>query len=58
MEIFEELRLLLVNIEDDVEKFYEKGNKAAGTRARKVLQEVKKRAQELRIHIQETKKAG
>ncbi len=38
----------------EYEKF-ERGNKAAGTRARKSLQEIKKMAQELRTQIQETK---
>lgn len=30
---------------------YEKGNKSAGTRARKNLQEIKKVAQEIRVEI-------
>jgi len=34
------------------------GNKSAGTRARKELQNVKKAAQELRNEIQEKKKQG
>jgi len=38
----------------EYEKF-ERGNKAAGTRARKCLQEIKKIAQELRTKIQEAK---
>ena len=38
----------------EYEKF-ERGNKAAGTRSRKCLQEIKKIAQELRTQIQETK---
>lgn len=36
-------------------KFFENGNNAAGTRARKILQEIKAAAQELRVAIQETK---
>lgn len=39
----------------DTSKFFEKGNKAAGTRARKSLQELKKLAQELRVAIQDQK---
>jgi hypothetical protein len=39
----------------DSSKFFEKGNKAAGTRARKNLQELKKLAQELRVAIQDAK---
>jgi hypothetical protein len=38
----------------EYEKF-ERGNKAAGTRARKSLQEIKRIAQELRTQIQEAK---
>jgi hypothetical protein len=38
----------------EYEKF-ERGNKSAGTRARKSLQNVKKIAQEIRIQIQEAK---
>jgi transcriptional regulator with XRE-family HTH domain len=36
---------------------FERGNKSAGTRARKSLQTIKKIAQELRIEIQETIKS-
>jgi hypothetical protein len=36
-------------------KFYEKGNKAAGTRLRKGMQELKKLAQEIRVEVQERK---
>lgn len=42
-------------VSKDSTKFFEKGNKAAGTRARKNLQELKKLAQELRVAIQDTK---
>ena len=38
----------------EYEKF-ERGNKSAGTRARKSLQNIKKISQEIRIQIQETK---
>jgi len=49
-------RLPLVNsVEEDCNKFFENGNKSAGVRARKNLQEIKKLAQELRIEIQATK---
>jgi hypothetical protein len=51
MEKFNELKDLLAAIEADVEKFYEKGTKAAGVRARKGLQEIKRVAQELRVDI-------
>jgi hypothetical protein len=38
----------------EYEKF-ERGNKSAGTRSRKCLQNIKKIAQEIRIQIQDTK---
>jgi len=41
----------------EYEKFT-RGNKSAGTRARKSLQNIKKLAQELRVHIQNEKKNG
>ncbi len=42
-------------LEVEMEKFYDKGNKAAGTRARKQLQELKKLSQEIRLEIQDIK---
>jgi hypothetical protein len=39
----------------EYEKF-ERGNKSAGTRARKVLQNIKRLCQDMRIQIQDTKK--
>lgn len=39
-------------------KFEEKGNKAAGTRARKALMDLKKLATDRRKEIQEKKNAG
>ena len=41
---YEELKELLTSIEVDLLKNLQKGNKAAGTRARKALREVKKAA--------------
>lgn len=43
------------NMETDVEKFYAKGQSAAGTRVRKALSELKKMAQDMRNEVQ-TKK--
>lgn len=40
------------------EKFAEKGNKAAGTRARKALMEITKLCKERRKEIQESKNTG
>jgi hypothetical protein len=55
MSRIEEVKNLMTELEEDMEKFYEKGNKAAGTRARKQLQELKKLAQEIRLEIQDKK---
>lgn len=44
-----------VNLKDDFEKFFVKGNKAAGARIRKVMQEIKKLAQEVRVDVQSYK---
>ncbi|MGM0506248.1 MAG: histone H1 [Bacteroidota bacterium] len=51
----EQMQELISELEPDLVKFYEKGNKAAGTRARKTLQEIKKTAQEIRLEIQDIK---
>lgn len=40
----------------DADKFFEKGNKSAGTRLRKALQNIKKLSQEIRKEISEKKK--
>jgi len=55
MSRFTELRDLLNNFEKDFVKFYEKGNKSAGTRVRKEMNELKKKAQEIRKEVQEMK---
>jgi hypothetical protein len=44
-----------VNLKDDFDKFFVKGNKTAGTRIRKIMQEVKKLSQEVRNDVQEYK---
>jgi hypothetical protein len=41
-------------LKQEYEKF-ERGNKSAGTRARKNLQNIKKIAQDIRVEIQEAK---
>lgn len=43
------------NLKEDFEKFFVKGNKTAGTRIRKIMQEVKKLSQEVRNDVQEYK---
>ncbi len=57
MEKFEELKAKVAEIEAEAEKFYDKGNKAAGTRLRKGLQEIKNLSQEIRVDVSEKKKA-
>jgi len=55
MSRFTEIRDLLNSFEKDFIKFYEKGNKSAGTRVRKEMNELKKKAQEVRKEIQDIK---
>ena len=43
------------NLKDDFEKFFIRGNKTAGTRIRKVMQEIKKISQEVRNDVQDYK---
>jgi CHASE3 domain sensor protein len=47
---YQELKNLLTEVEDDIQKASE-GNKAAGTRVRKQMQQVKAKAQELRQQV-------
>lgn len=58
IEKFNELKSLLEGLESDADKFFNKGNSAAGTRVRKGLQELKNLSQELRLKIQEAKNAS
>ena len=53
-----DLQGLVDDVKSEMEKFYDKGNKAAGTRARKGLQDLKKLAQDIRLEIQNKKNAG
>lgn len=55
MEKFEQLKSVLTGLEVDLDKFYNKGNSAAGTRIRKGMQEIKAIAQQIRIEVQEKK---
>lgn len=57
MERFAQVKDLLNSVEGDFEKFYEKDNKAAGTRVRKAMQDLKNLAQEIRIEVQNKKNA-
>jgi len=53
--MLEDMIQALIEARADFSKFYNDGNSAAGTRVRKVMQELKTSAQNLRTHIQETK---
>lgn len=55
MEKFEQLKQLVLSTEEDARKFYQGGNKAAGTRVRKAMQEIKNLAQEIRAEVQDKK---
>lgn len=55
MDKYNKMIELLQEVQGDVEKFYEKGNKAAGTRVRKSMQELKALAQDLRVDISNIK---
>ena len=54
---FDDLKALVEALEADFSKFYEKGNKAAGTRVRKGMQDLKNLSQEIRVEVQEMKNA-
>jgi hypothetical protein len=58
MDNFNELKSLIEDLEADFEKFYNKKNKAAGTRIRKGMQELKEMAQNIRTEVQKAKNAG
>lgn len=45
----------IATLKEEIEKF-ERGNKSAGTRARKILQNIKRVAQDVRVYIQTAKK--
>ena len=55
MSRFQELKDLVTTFEKDFIKFYDKGNKSAGTRVRKAMNELKRKAQEIRKEVQEIK---
>ncbi len=55
MQQYEDLLQAVRNMENDFEKFYAKGQAAAGTRLRKGLSQMRKDAQSLRKSIQELK---
>ena len=52
---FDEVKNLVMSLEADFEKFYEKNNQAAGTRVRKGMQDLKTLAQTIRSEVQDKK---
>ena len=55
---FVELQQLVAAMATDFEKFYKDGNKAAGTRVRGAMQELKTFAQTVRTEVQAIKNEG
>jgi flagellar biosynthesis/type III secretory pathway protein FliH len=53
-----ELQQLIAGVQGDFEKFYRDGNKAAGTRVRNAMQELKTLAQTIRTEVQAIKNEG
>lgn len=58
MDKFTKLKELAAGIETDVEKFYNAGNSAAGTRVRKAMQDLKVLAQDIRSEVTEKKNSA
>jgi len=54
---FEDMKALMASLDEDIAKA-EGGNKAAGTRVRQAMQELKTMAQEVRNQILEQRKAA
>ena len=54
---YQELQALIAGMAGDFEKFYKDGNKAAGTRVRLAMQELKNFAQTVRTEVQSIKNA-
>ena len=52
MEHYDKLKSMVSDLEQDFSEFYGKGNKAAGRRIRKAMQEMKGLAQEVRVDVQ------
>jgi hypothetical protein len=52
---FDELQNLVNSLKDDFSKFYDKNNKAAGTRVRRGMQDLKVLAQDIRTEVQSSK---
>jgi hypothetical protein len=55
---FDEVKNLVMSLEGDFDKFYDKQNQAAGTRVRKGMQDLKTLAQDIRAEVQDTKNSA
>jgi hypothetical protein len=55
MKEFENMLKHVKSLEEDFIKFYDKDNKAAGTRIRKGMQDLKEMAQRIRLEVQNEK---
>ena len=55
---YEELQRMVAGMASDFEKFYRDGNKAAGTRVRNAMQELKAFAQTVRNEVTSLKNAA
>lgn len=55
MNRFAQLKELVLSLEADFVKFYDKDNQAAGTRVRKGMQDLKNLSQEIRVEVQDVK---
>ena len=55
---YAELQQLVAGMAADFQKFYQDGNKAAGTRVRNAMQELKAFAQTVRNEVSEIKNQG
>lgn len=57
MQKFKDLENAIASAKDEAEKFYNKGNKTAGTRLRASMLNIKNIASEIRKEVSELKKA-
>jgi len=58
MSKFNDLKAYVDGLEKDFGAFYDKNNKAAGTRVRKAMQDLKTMAQDIRSEVQSRKNDG
>lgn len=57
MNHYDELLKLVESLKEDFSKFYEKDVNSAGSRVRKGMQELKEKAQAVRVDVQSIKNA-